>query len=216
MFRILKSKSNYLVQSFASALSLAMFALVTSASAADWISAPSYYTHDKSTGQRVTQYAQTGPFYYIERGDYMKSGYRHNRSTIQLGGSADNLHIVEEWGRPVQPYESWRFPYRPYSVPYEAWGPQPAIYGGVLPYGGGYPGMPGGGGFPGGGFPGGGYPGGYPGMNPYNTPNMPQQMIDGYYPSYNRHDRSDYYRPYGRGGFNNQPGPGGPGPNPGP
>lgn len=195
-------------------LAVAAFLLGTSlVNAAEWLTAPSYYTHDSSTGQRVTQYAQVGPFYYYFRPDYMKSGYRHTRSTIQLGGSADNLHIVEEWGRPVQPYEQWRFPYRPYSVPYNAWGPQVGLIGGYGPWGGGYPGMPGGGGFPGG-YPG-GYPAGaFPGTNPYNTPNVPQQMIDGYYPSYNRHDRSDYYQPYG--GFHPGPGGGGPGGGPGP
>ena len=61
-----------------------------------------------------------------------RSGYRHYRSTIQAGGSADNLHIVEEWGRPVRPYGEWRFPYRPYSVPYSQWG-QP--FGGLGPGG---------------------------------------------------------------------------------
>src|SRR5688572_9941570 len=137
----------------------------TAASAADWITAPSYYTHDPTTAERVAQYSPIGPFYYYARPDYMKSGYRHLRSTIDAGNSSDSLHIVEEWGRPVRPYEEWRFPYRPYSVPYGAWAP---------PFGGGaggaypYSGFGGFGGFfgpfgPGGpGGPGGGGAGAFP------------------------------------------------------
>ncbi len=41
---------------------------------------------------------------------------------MQVGQSADHMHVVEEWGRPVRPYGEWRFPYRPYSVPYQLWG----------------------------------------------------------------------------------------------
>ncbi len=155
--------------------------------AAEWITAPSYYTHDPSTAERVNQYTQIGPFYYYQRGDYMQSGYRHNRSTFQFGGSADNLHIVEQWGAPVIPYEQWRFPFRPYGSPFPAWGPPfGGLEGASFGYGG-YPpyGPPiGGGGFPGG--------GGF-GSGPYNTA---QPWTDGYYPRYDRNDRSPYYRPY--------------------
>ena len=104
--------------------------------AADWATTPSYYTHDLKSGERVTQYAPVGPYYYYQRPDYLKSGYRHNRSTLDLGNSSDNLHIVETWGAPIVPYEQWRFPFRPYSVPYDAWGPP---YGGLGGGTGGYP-----------------------------------------------------------------------------
>jgi len=149
---------------------------------AEWITAPSYYTHDPVTAERVNQYSQVGPFYYYQRGDYTQSGYRHNRSTFQFGGSADNLHIVEQWGAPVIPYEQWRFPYRPYGSPYPAWGPPygglgDAGYGGFFPYG---P-IPFGGGNVG------------AGSGRFNTA---EQWMDGYYPRYDRNDRSPYYRPY--------------------
>jgi hypothetical protein len=91
--------------------------------AGDWITAPSYYTHDPQTGGRVRQYSPIGPFYIHPRADYQQSGYRHTRSSIRVGGSADDLHVVEEWGRPVRPYGEWQFPFRPYSVPYQLWGP---------------------------------------------------------------------------------------------
>jgi hypothetical protein len=164
--------------------------LCAAAPAADWITAPSYYTHDKISGQRVAQYTPIGPFYYYQRADFMRSGYRNYRSSIQAGGSADNMHIVEEWGNPVIPYEQWRFPYRPYGSPYQAWGPP---FGGLgNGYGGGYG--------PGGpiAIPGGGFGGGVGGGNNLVVPGsqMPQQWIDGYYPTYDGNDRSQYYNPY--------------------
>ena len=123
----------------------------------DWITAPSYYSHDQS-GQRVQQYTPIGPFYIYPSPDFQRSGYRHTRSSIQAGNSIDHYHLVEEWGRPVRPYDEWRFPYRPYSVPYGSWGPPYAGLG--YGFGGGYLGFPGGGygRFPGGGY--GGVPGG--------------------------------------------------------
>lgn len=111
--------------------------------AADWITAPSYYTHDPRTGERVSQYTPIGPVYRWERPDYQQSGYRHTRSSLQIGRSIDHLHIVEEWGRPVRPYGEWRYPYRPYSVPYAAWGPPFAGLSGGF-WGPGYGGVPGG------------------------------------------------------------------------
>lgn len=119
----------------------ALAAAASVARAADWIVAPSCYTHDPQTGQRVDQYTPIGPFYTFARSDYMQSGYRHTRSSLQAGLSMDQMHIVEEWGRPVRPYGEWRFPFRPYSVPYSQWGPQfpPLGFGGFWggPWGGG-------------------------------------------------------------------------------
>lgn len=100
-----------------------VFASTGVAAAGDWITAPSYFTHDPQTGERTQQYSPIGPFYVQQRSDYLRSGFRHTRSSIQAGNSADHLHVVEQWGRPVQPYGEWRFPYRPYSVPYPLWGP---------------------------------------------------------------------------------------------
>jgi len=42
------------------ALALPSLLLVGSLNAADWATAPSYYTHDQSNGQRVSQFAQIG------------------------------------------------------------------------------------------------------------------------------------------------------------
>lgn len=137
------------------AVMFSMFALCNAArvNAADWITQPSYYTHDPMSGERVTQYTPIGPFYSYAQPSYTSSGYRNTRSSIQVGTSADHYHTTQQWGAPVQPYGEWRFPYRPYSVPYGAWGPQ--YYGGI-PYGYGRPlnglGLGYGGGLPGVGF----------------------------------------------------------------
>jgi hypothetical protein len=149
--------------------------------AADWATSPSYYTHNWNNGDRVVQYQPIGPFYYFTRPDYLKSGYRQYRSTIDLGNSSDNMHVVEQWGAAVVPYDQWRFQYRPYSAPYPAWGPP---YGGLGGGSGGYPysgnGVGGGanifgGFFPGygggiGGFGGGGFGGGFGGVAPFAAP----------------------------------------------
>jgi hypothetical protein len=131
-------------------LLLVFASLAGSLAAADWVTAPSYYSHDPRTGERVTQYTPVGPVYKIERPDYVQSGYRQTRSSLQQGRSVDHLHIVEEWGRPVRPYGEWRYPYRPYSVPYPEWGAPFAGLGGGGFYGplwgGVAPGIPGGGG----------------------------------------------------------------------
>jgi hypothetical protein len=165
---------------FVAFLALGLPFLPELAQAADWISAPSYYTHDPQTAERVTQFSPIGPFYVYSPPNYMKSGYRHFRSSIQAGGSADNLHIVEEWGRPVVPYEQWRFPYRPYGSPYPAWGPPLAGAGaGYFGLGYGY-----------------GLGLGSGGGSPYYQPRSPAPWIDGHWPTYDVDDRSQYYEPY--------------------
>ncbi len=102
--------------------------LASSLKADDWMTWSSTYTHSPQTGQRIDQYASGEQPISPYREDFTRSGFRHFRSTLQAGQSADNMHIVEQWGQPVIPYEQWRFPFRPYAVPYDAWGPQ-APYG---------------------------------------------------------------------------------------
>lgn len=151
-------------------------AAASSAHAAGWVFAPGQYTHSPETGQRVDQYAQVGPVYIYPDPTYVKSGYRHTRSSSTGRNGARNLHVVEEWGNEVRPYGEWQFPFRPYSVPYQLWGePYAGLAPDVVNYGpiygrprGGQPdrgGHPGGHGGHGGGYPGhdGGPGGGYPG-----------------------------------------------------
>ncbi len=183
------------------------------AQGADWITAPSYYTHDPSTGQRVDQYSPIGPFYTYARPDFLRSGYRHTRSSIQAGNSADHMHLVEEWGRPVRPYGEWRFPFRPYSVPYADWGPPFAGLGIQTP-------------FP---WPNTGVPNAMPGEEggPYSQ-QQPPPYYDGSYPLFrtrpptpwpptnrnprprsDRHDGPSNGRPGNGGSGNGRPGGGG-------
>jgi len=169
------------------ALAASVWLITAHALGGDWITEPSYYTHDATTGERVQQYTPIGPFYTYPRGDFTRSGFRHTRSSIQVGGSADHYHLTEQWGKPIQPYGEWRHPYRPYSVPYDAWAPP---FGGGFRRGYPYGGIRGGFGFP---------PGG--GINPpVNNPNLrpapshgtiehhgysgQQQLLDGRYPPF--------------------------------
>ena len=76
---------------------------VASCEANDWTLAPSTYSHNPETGQRVAQYAQPQPAFVYENPTYLKSGYHHRRATLRnADGSLDQLHIVEEWGRAVR------------------------------------------------------------------------------------------------------------------
>ena len=160
--------------------------------AGDWVTAPSYYTHDPDSGERVTQYSPIGPFYTYPQKSFTRSGYRNTRSSLQVGTSADHYHTTEQWGQPIQPYGEWRFPFRPHSVPYHAWGPQ--LYGGY-PFGG-FPqgiGVGFGGGLPGAGLYGSGIlppgfgrvPGPLAGPDPLQPGfSGPQQLLDGRYPPF--------------------------------
>lgn len=109
-------------------LAVLLLSLPVTVAADDWMTWGSTYTHDPATGARVDQYALPQQPYGPSRNAIKRSGFRHYRRTLQAGQTADNYHLTEEWGGQVQPYEQWRFPYRPYGVPYNAWGPQ-APYG---------------------------------------------------------------------------------------
>lgn len=93
-----------------------------SLAAVDWTTMPSTYTH--RDGAPVDQYAQV-----VEPTTYANelrqtSIFHHHRSSLQGNNSADHYHRVDRYGPPVQPYGEWRYPYRPFSVPYAGWGPQ--------------------------------------------------------------------------------------------
>lgn len=133
----------------------------------EWMTWPSTYTHGVY-GARVDQHTEPVQPIGPNRSDVVRSGFRHFRSTLQAGQSADNYHVTEQWGEPVVPYEHWRFPFRPFGVPYDQWGP-PTPYGMFFGAGLGFPFLPNhprpGMGGPGMGGPGMGGPGmGGPGM----------------------------------------------------
>ena len=90
-----------------------------SAQICNWMTAASYYTHDENTMQRVNQYAPDPKV--IHTPDPTVSVYRHQRSTLSVDGSMDQYHKVYRCGDPVRPYGEWKYPYRPYSVPFSDW-----------------------------------------------------------------------------------------------
>ena len=109
----------------------------SSAQAIDWIAAPSRFTHDPRSGQRVWQFASPPTVYHDP--PLSRSVYRQSRSSLQVGDSADHYHVVDRYGEEVRPYGEWRFPYRPFSVPYSEWGPQPGGgFGPAYGFGGGF------------------------------------------------------------------------------
>ncbi len=95
--------------------------------AVDWTTLPSTYTH--RDGQRVDQFEEGVQPTTFANDLRQTSIYRYHRSSLQGTNSVDHYHRVDRVGDPVQPYGEWRYPYRPYSVPYQAWGPQlPQFY----------------------------------------------------------------------------------------
>ncbi len=185
--------------------------VATAAKADDWMTWASTYTHDPQTSQRIDQYALAEQPMGPGPSAVQRSGYRNYRSTLQAGQSTDNFHVVEEWGQQVVPYEQWRFPYRPYGVPYGAWGPQApyGIFNGQVGYGNrGFNGA-----YPGGAYP--GYPGypASPGLPPGAAPFIPRTPAEilpgtGIPPSDGGYDARGYggyggygvYGGYGAGG----------------
>jgi hypothetical protein len=94
------------------------------AAQAEWIFRPSSYTHDPATAQRVTQFARAETPQVRVDPTYQQSAYRHNRSSLRVGGSADHLHVVETWGQGenIRPYGEWLRPFREGATPYGPWG----------------------------------------------------------------------------------------------
>lgn len=164
------------------ALTVTLVAVVSiseRAAAQDWITAPSYYTHDPQTGHRVHQYHRVDAV--IHTPSRSRSVYRHTRSSLQIGDSIDQYHVVDNYGDVVRPYGEWRFPYRPFSVPYSQWGPDLG-WGGFGGYGGPAPGW----GFPGYGGGGGGIGSPFGPYGAINGSGFPPPWNDGSYPDVRR------------------------------
>ncbi len=68
------------------------------AQAADWLTLPSRYSHNPSTGERVAQYTKIQAPSVPQPSNFRTSGYTHTRSSLNYGQSADNYHRVEQWG----------------------------------------------------------------------------------------------------------------------
>jgi len=93
--------------------------------AGSWVFRQSRYSHDPATGRHVDQFAPKAPSLAEIDPYYVRSGYRHKRSTLRgADGSADRLHLVETWGAgdSIRPYGEWLFPFRAGATPYGPWG----------------------------------------------------------------------------------------------
>ncbi len=79
---------------------LVLFAAATSGSAASWIFQRSYYTHDPVSKVRIGPQATGGPYYSPVRGQYTRTGVRHLRSQIRVGGLVFDQY--NEWDAWIQ------------------------------------------------------------------------------------------------------------------
>lgn len=92
--------------------------------AESWIFRPSYYSHDRATGERVHQFQpEKAPYARIDP-TYQQSAYRHVETALSVDGSGDYQHIVETWGRGeyLRPYGEWMYPFREGATPFGPWG----------------------------------------------------------------------------------------------
>jgi hypothetical protein len=81
-------------------LAAVLFYGVSSADAASWIFQRSYYTHDPVTKVRIGPQATGGPYYAPVRGEFIRTGVRHVRSQIRVGGIVFDQY--NEWDTWVQ------------------------------------------------------------------------------------------------------------------
>ena len=82
------------------ALVAVLFSGAASADAASWIFQRSYYTHDPVTKVRIGPQATGGPYYAPVRGEFIRTGVRHVRSQIRVGGIVFDQY--NEWDTWVQ------------------------------------------------------------------------------------------------------------------
>lgn len=83
-----------------SLLTACLLLVPAGADAASWIFQRSYYTHDPVTKVRVGPQATGGPYYAPVRGEFVRTGVRHVRSQIRVGGIVFDQY--NEWDSWVQ------------------------------------------------------------------------------------------------------------------
>jgi hypothetical protein len=102
-----------------------LFWLSLTARGADWVTAPSYYTH--RDGQRVTQHTPIGPFCYSpkqEQGGWSRSVIRGPDGSVDVYWSGTYRGVVSpylDFGNSTRVRMPWDQPGRPYNPwPYKA------------------------------------------------------------------------------------------------
>jgi hypothetical protein len=76
------------------------FAIPSAALAGDnWVFKRSYYSHDPVTEVRIGRQFSTGPVFTRPQGQYVKSGYRYERSSTIIPGTNtfDTMNVFESW-----------------------------------------------------------------------------------------------------------------------
>ena len=65
----------------------------------NWVFKRSYYSHDPVTEVRIGRQFSTGPVFTRPQGQYVKSGFRFERSSIVVPGvnTYDNMNMYETW-----------------------------------------------------------------------------------------------------------------------
>ncbi len=77
---------------------LMLFCSTSHASAGSWIFQRSYYSHDPVTKVRVGPQASGGPYYTPVSGQFITTGYRNLRSTINVRGMVfDQYNVWDSW-----------------------------------------------------------------------------------------------------------------------
>jgi hypothetical protein len=75
----------------------AILAMPICANAASWIFQRGYYSHDPVTKARIGPQVSGGPYYSPVRGEFTRTGFRHIRSQINVGGIYDQYNEWDTW-----------------------------------------------------------------------------------------------------------------------
>lgn len=63
-----------------------------------WMFQRSYYSHQPTNPVQITPRSYGGPYYTRPQGEYISSGQRWIRSTINVpGATAEQINVVESW-----------------------------------------------------------------------------------------------------------------------
>jgi len=80
------------------AAAAALLSCAAPCGAESWIFNQSYYSHDPVTRVRIGRQYSRGPVFTRSQGEYINTGYRNLRSTINIRGQTfDMINMFESW-----------------------------------------------------------------------------------------------------------------------